>query len=454
MFRHGRKHFVTIALILSIMTHTVVLAPLVLNKSWQEIIEIVREKISQLIHPETPDQVLSRKKADFVPKVSVNQDAATTAKQYSPQNLVTIRLIKDLSITQKKTPIPVTTNTLNAQKIAKKFSQSQSASQSSDDLYTELISTPTRPQTQADANQNEGLADPIPPYDLNLNTLIDNTTVRITQQSTSMLSGVATASLVATGANTGATNTEQTAKSAPSFPTKIDARYRTTVMGLSLDVYRQWRMEGERYSIVDSASLFGVNASMTSEGSITERGLEPHSFQILWDTNIYRFAKFNRSNMLMTYGRPSNPKQISFNPNIQDISSLGFQMALVYDGQSQDIQVTAGTSIYSIRLELVGEEQLRLPVGVVRTLHIQGLSLVGEAATADIWLAPDYRNMPVRIKVSSGNQTLVQSLSSLAFNGKVIFGKKYSPADAANDEISSFKENSQLQQGKQSTAEF
>jgi Protein of unknown function (DUF3108) len=442
MLRHGRKHFVIIALILSILSHTIVLAPLVLNMSWQEIIETLREKISQFIDPEAPDQVLSRKKADFVPRVSLNSDVTTDLNdKRSLPKIVTIRLIKEQSIMPKIKPIQAAVKISNRQK------SSQNQSQSSDDLYTELMTTPTRAPNATD-DQYEGLDDPIPPYDLDQNTLIDNTTVRIEPQPTALLSGVPAASLVATGSQIA----EPTAKSSPPFPTKIYARYRTTVLGFSLDVYRQWHMEGRRYSIVDSTNLFGVKASMTSEGSITQRGLEPDHFKILWDANIYRFAKFNRDNMVMTYGRPSNPKQISFNSNIQDISSIGFQMALAYE--SQDIQITAGTSIYPIRLELVGEEQLKLPVGVVRTLHIQGRSTGGVDATADIWLAPDYRNMPVKIKVSSGNQTLVQSLSSLAFEGKVIFGKKYLPADAANDEASQLEEKNQLPQGLQLPDEF
>ncbi len=460
MFKHGRKTFVTIALILSILTHMVLLAPLVLNMSWQEMIATLREKISQLIHPEAPDQVLSRQKADFVPRVSINQDQANASNdQRLPPNIVTIRLIKDQSIMQRNTPIQATAKKSTTDKSQKKSAQSQSANQSSDDLYTELMATPTRLKTEAEEDPYDGLDDPTPAYDLNQNTLIDNTTVRISPQPTAQISGVPAASLVATGA----TPAEQAAKPAPSFPTKIYARYRTTVLGISLDVYRQWQMQGGRYSIVDSASLFGVKASMTSQGLITDRGLEPEDFKILWDTSIHRFAIFNRDSMIMTYGRPSNPKKISFTSNIQDISSLAFQMALAYGGQSQDIEVTAGTSIYSIRLALVGEEQLRLPVGVVRTLHIQGHSLGDVAATADIWIAPDYRNMPVKIKVSSGNQTLVQSLSSLAFEDKVIFGKKYIPNDAANDapkdEASKLKyskptENGQSQQRIQSPAEF
>jgi hypothetical protein len=255
--------------------------------------------------------------------------------------------------------------------------------------------------------------------------------------------GTPTASLVATGA-TSSTKPAKPSDAAPSFPVEIKARYRTTVLGLSLNIYREWRMEGRHYSIVDSANLFGLKGSMTSEGSITSRGLEPESFQILLNNDINRFAKFNRNSMTMTYGRPSNPKQIAFNPSIQDISSIGFQMALAYGDKAQDIQITYGTGIFPMHLELLDEEKLKLPVGIIRTLHIQGHSLSGEPATADIWLAPDYRNMPVKVKVSSEGRTLIQSLSSLSIEGTVIFGKKYPPQDANDPDSENSKSDGGL----------
>lgn len=437
MFRRGRKYFVIIALIVSLLLHTIVLTPIVLEMSWQEIIATLREKISQLLHPETPDQILARKKAEFVPKLSLNLDDDTASSQHLSPNIITIRLIKEQPITP-----PQQTQTQNLKKtIAKKATQ-KAAQKPAEDLYTQLMSTPTPTAPSSDDDQGEGTADPTPPYDLNQNTLIDNTTVHINPQSTTPVRGTPPASLVASGANT----TKQTTNSAPTFPNNIRARYRTTVLGLSLNIYREWHMEGRHYHIIDTANLFGMKGSMTSEGSITSRGLEPENFQILFNTNVFKFAKFDRNNMIMTYGRPDNPHQMSFNPSIQDISSIGFQMALAYGDKEQDVQITYGTGIFPMHLKLLDEEQLKLPVGVVRTLHIQGQSLSGEPATADIWLAPDYRNMPVKVKVSSGGKTLVQSLSSLSIEGTVIFGKKYPPQEEVNEDSTNTKSMNDLPQ--------
>ena len=444
MFRRGRKYYVIIALIVSIVLHIIMLAPIVLDMSWQEMLATLREKINQLIHPETPDQVLARKKAKSVPKVSLNLDNETATNPHLAPHIITIRLIKDQPVAPKKPPLPLPPKKSIIKKTFVKSPESKSSQQPAEDIYTQLMSTPTPAQKQTEDDQSEGTADPELPYDLNQNTLIDNTTVHITPQPTPP------ASLVATGAN----NTPKSSNAAPSFPVEIKARYRTTVLGLSLNIYREWHMEGRRYSIVDSANLFGIKGTITSEGSISSRGLEPENFEILLNNSINRFAKFNRNSMTMTYGRPSNPKQINFNPSIQDISSIGFQMALAYGDKAQDIQITYGTGIFPIRLELLDEEQLKLPVGIVRTLHIQGHSLSGEPATADIWLAPDYRNMPVKVKVSSEGRTLIQSLSSLSIEGTVIFGKKYPPHDPNDADPENSRSDGQLPDDIQKATDF
>lgn len=423
MVLHGRRYFLILALILSILLHFMTLAPLVWDISLQEIVAMLREKINQLIHPETPNQVLARKKAKSVPKVSINLDEQTASYKKNP-DVITIRLIHDIPAPKPK----VVTTESTKKVLAKKKnntpkSESKPTQQSADDLYTELMNQPTVVAKSPQEEDNYDVEEPTPAYDLNQNTLIDNTTVHVVPSESKTITGTPTAALVATGAlkpHPSSTN------AAPPFPVEILARYRTSVMGFDFNMYREWHMEGRQYSIKDTTTLLGFKFSALSDGAISEQGLQPNNFQILVNNDVNRFAKFDRSSMTMTYGKPSNPKKMPFNSTAQDISTIGFQMALAYDDKAQDIQVTAGTGIYTIKMQLVAEEKIRLPVGIIRTLHIHGQTLSGDA-TADVWLAPDYRNMPVKVKVSSEGRTLDQSLSSLSIEGTVIFGKKYPP---------------------------
>ena len=450
MVIHGRRYFVIVALILSIVLHFMTLAPLVWNISLEDIIASIREKLSELIHPESSDQVLARKKAKLVPKVSLHLDAQTPAKDKRNPDVITIRLINDLPTLKPITPhVNKKPTTQKQKKPIKQKTAANPIQQSNDDLYTQLMSEPTVVPKPAE-DQNFDVEDPPPPFDLQQNTLIDNTTVRVTpNQPTVTITGKAPAALVATGVSK---PLQSPVDVAPPFPVEIRAKYRTSVMGFDFNMNREWRMEGRQYSIVDTTTLLGFKFSAISEGSISEQGLQPNNFQILVNNGVNRFANFDYNTKIMSYGKPSKPKKMPFTANVQDISSIGFQMALAYGDKAQDIQVTAGTGIYTIRMQLVAEEKIRLPVGIVRTLHIHGQSLTGDAASADIWLAPDYRNMPVKVKVTSEGRTLDQSLSSLSIEGTVIFGKKYpthEPADKDNNGSPDSKTSNLPEQMKQ-----
>jgi hypothetical protein len=148
MFRRGRKYYVIIALIVSIVLHIIMLTPIVLNMSWQEMFATLREKISQLIYPETPDQVLARKKAKSVPKISLNLDAETASNPNLAPHVITIRLIKDQPIAPKKQPLSSTVKKAPAKSVHSKHAQKPA-----EDLYTQLMSTPTPAQKTADEDR-------------------------------------------------------------------------------------------------------------------------------------------------------------------------------------------------------------------------------------------------------------------------------------------------------------
>ena len=439
MVIHGRKYFLIVALILSILLHITTLAPVIFDISLQEIIATLREKMSQLIHPETPDQILERKKAKSVPKVSINLDQLNASDYKKVPDVITIRLIQDRPAPKPKAVTPDVIKKLTAQKKPSKPKsklEPKTNQQSADDVYTELMNQPDVVAKSPQEELNFDVEDPAPPYDLQQNTLIDNTTVHVTpSHPTTVITGTPPAALVATGARKPQQSSND---AAPPFPVEIRAKYRTSVMGFDFNMNRVWHMEGRQYRIVDTTTLLGFKFSGISDGAISEQGLQPNSFQILVNNDINRFATFDRTSMTMTYGKPSKPKKMPFNDTVQDISSIGFQMALAYTDKAQDVQVTAGTGIYTIKMQLVAEEKIRLPVGIVRTLHIHGQSINGDA-TADIWLAPDYRNMPVKVKISSEGRTLDQSLSSLAIEGTIIFGKKYPYRDPLDNDQSNSK---------------
>ncbi|AXI02231.1 DUF3108 domain-containing protein [Aquirhabdus parva] len=437
-----RRLLVITALILSLVLHLIVGVPVVFDMSWQDIINTLREKISQQIHPETPDEVLARKKAKAVPKVSVSLGQKSNNEPTKRSEIITIRLIQDQPIALAQPPkekarseAPKATNVSKTKKVTTKGNH-KGETKPDYDLYDKLIAAPeTSPSGPVSLDDDDSEQT----YDLQKNTLIDNTTVHVepmvSPQPPANL-GQAIAALTAAGAiNTTATKTPSSSDAPPPFPVEIQANYKTSGYGFSLNMNSEWRMEGRRYSITDKASALGFKVRVTSDGAITEQGLQPNQFRVLLNSNVIRMVDFDHNAKIINYGKPSNLKQLPFNTKIQDVASIGFQMALAYGDKSQDMQLTLGTGIYNLHFELLDEELLKLPVGKVRTLHIHGINTSGSPVTVDVWLAPDYRNMPVKVKVTRGSEVIEQSLSSLAIEGTVIFGKKrQAEIDAAASE--------------------
>ena len=219
----------------------------------------------------------------------------------------------------------------------------------------------------------------------------------------------------------------------PAFPVEIHARYKISFMGFSGNLKQTWRMEGENYSIDNVASKFGFNVAMTSEGRVSNSGISPEKYRMYVNSKLRSFADIDRSTNIIRYGKPNVVKYAPIENEIQDFASLPFQVAVSFTGtESRKMQVTSGNSIYNIELKLVSEEMIKLPAGVIKTLHLQGQRINVSTGIAqqgyDVWLAPDYRNFPVKFRgPDSKGEVMEYSVKTLSFEGQTVLGKNLKP---------------------------
>jgi hypothetical protein len=436
MTTHSKTYFVIVALTLSLLLHLFIAVPVLWDGelSWQAIAAALQEKIHQLLHPDAPDEVLARKKAKAVPRVTLKLGPDQNSATSRIPKIITIRLIQAQPQIAVVKPAPKAPPSAiqKSTKLTPYIADSK-REQANSDLYDQLMNAPSAPPPAApkDDSVNSSIQVALDPEDTTdhsfslHNSLIDDSTTHIVASSDPV--------------KVPKTKIPLATDEPPHFPVALQATYRTSAYGFGVNVMREWRMEGRRYNITDQFSAFGIHLMAISDGSLSEQGLQPDNFRIMFGNGIWRFAKFDRQSMMMTYGRPDKPKVTAFNSSIQDISSVGFQMALAYGDKAQDIQLTMGTGIYTLHLELTDEELLKLPVGNVRTIRIHGQSSGGNRnVSADVWLAPDYSNMPVKVRLMADGDKLEQSLSSLSIEGKVIFGKKHQAQPEAQTKPSNF----------------
>jgi hypothetical protein len=214
----------------------------------------------------------------------------------------------------------------------------------------------------------------------------------------------------------------------PAFPIKIEAVLEARYNGIPFTIKQVWAMEGLRYAIALNARRFGFHFEVTSEGNINpEGGLSPEHYRLLLNKKLRTFSDY--ANGEIKYGKPSTPKTAPLPLPPQDTASLPFHIAVTFNGQAQTVLVTTGNNVYQVRLVVDAEEKIKLPTGVLRTLHLRGERFdmqQGKMVTGyEIWLAPDYLNYPVKFIGHTGNgDEFEYRIKQLTLEDKLVLGDK------------------------------
>ena len=212
------------------------------------------------------------------------------------------------------------------------------------------------------------------------------------------------------------------------FPLSVLAKQRAHYYGFAMDLSQQWLMEGTRYVIRNEASKFGFKAEILSEGRVSPEGLQPDHYRLTLNNTLRNYADFDRAQNQLIHGKAGSHKIAALTNDMQDMASLPFHVAVTYEGHADKrLMVTTGSSVYEITLHVVAEETLKLPGGTLQTIHLQGNRTRSDGTRQEgynIWLAPRYRNFPVRFSGPDSKGNLLEmSVSSLAFDGKNVFGR-------------------------------
>lgn len=213
---------------------------------------------------------------------------------------------------------------------------------------------------------------------------------------------------------------------APAFPMQITAELEARLGSVTGTLRQSWRMEGLRYAIDIQESEPRLRARLTSEGRVhPEGGLTPLRSVLTIGNKARSFTEYAPGRV--TLGVPGKPRMHPLPVVPQDLASLPFHLAVTFAGQPMTVFVSTGATLYQTRFTLVAEETLRLPVGVLRTLHLAGEQFhpgLREMVQAyDVWLAPDHLNFPVKVRGHlPGGTPFDYRLLSLEIEGQRVLG--------------------------------
>lgn len=197
--------------------------------------------------------------------------------------------------------------------------------------------------------------------------------------------------------------------SAAAAPTEITARYDLShpLLGTIGKVEESFQRHGDEYSIRSVTTSQGAlkvvydeQLVLESSGRVNGQGLQPLKFSQhrakaqKQDVS----ATFDWEHGVMRSARNGEVKEVALPPQTQDRISLMYQFMNMPAGSDRvTMNMSNGRKVDSYTYRLVNEERLTTPAGRFDTLHYQRVTTDPRESHADVWLAKDRFNFPVRV---------------------------------------------------------
>jgi outer membrane biosynthesis protein TonB len=171
---------------------------------------------------------------------------------------------------------------------------------------------------------------------------------------------------------------------------------------------QSWEAAANTYTLDSLSETSGLVSLFRSEqrnfrssGRVTERGLLPENFvstRARSGTTDEWTARFDWQKNSITLGSSSALRSTALPAGSQDVLSLMFQFSLAPPPPGRlQIAVTNGSRFENWEIDVLPEETIDTPLGSIKALPIRPVRRPG-TETMDIWLAADYRYLPVRIR--------------------------------------------------------
>ena len=189
------------------------------------------------------------------------------------------------------------------------------------------------------------------------------------------------------------------------LPTQLSIGYTLTSPFADGRAEYQWRREGDQYVISGEAEAVGFftlflegQVTQESRGTLTEEGLRPERFVERRPNAGPEGVEFDWSGRTVTLSRGSNRNTSPLDANTVDWLSMIFQLAHQPPKTEQFVlRVFTQRRLYEFKLRVLGEEEIEIPLGKVRTLHLRH-DASGDREAVDVWLGIDQHYLPVKLR--------------------------------------------------------
>jgi hypothetical protein len=173
----------------------------------------------------------------------------------------------------------------------------------------------------------------------------------------------------------------------------------------------EWSIVDGHYrlsSVLETTGLVwlfkSIHIEMESRGLMTAAGLQPQTFVIRRNGLPAReTAYFDWERMTVSI---ADLGEQPLDDGAQDLLSFNYQLGyLAHPEAGSRLPIATGKKYGIHRLEVLGDEDIELPAGLMRTLHLRAPG----TNTTELWLAYDYLLLPVKIRhVDAKGDSFVQ----------------------------------------------
>ncbi|HZV97446.1 MAG TPA: DUF3108 domain-containing protein [Methylophilaceae bacterium] len=149
----------------------------------------------------------------------------------------------------------------------------------------------------------------------------------------------------------------------------------------------------------------------TSSGKVTEKGLQPAQYDYKFGNNADRSqsANFDWQAGTLTMQTSKRTTTVPLLEGTQDLLSFMFQFMYAPPLEQMQLPITNGKKLRSYSYSFEGEEELKTRLGNLQTVHIGRSTGDGDEKT-ELWLAVDYRYLPVKIRQTDKDGGVIEQI--------------------------------------------
>jgi len=198
------------------------------------------------------------------------------------------------------------------------------------------------------------------------------------------------------------------------LPARLSIDYQLTSAFADGRATYHWEREGDTYRIRGEAEAEGFftlflegRILQESSGTVTATGLRPGRFSEQRPNAGEEGLSFDWVGRTVTFERGAERRTTPLTDNTVDWLSMIFQLAHAPPSdQAYELQVFTQRRMYRFRLEVLGIEEVEIPLGRVRALHLRHADPQNKE-TVDVWLGVEQHYLPVKLRYPVARNRLV-----------------------------------------------